>query len=53
MQELVTVQDEQLEGFEEAILTLKNKEKQLLEDVTNKQVFIYKILFDFIIPFEK
>lgn len=38
LQELVTVQDEQLEGFEEAILTLKNKEKQLLEDIKTKQV---------------
>lgn len=41
LQELVTVQDEQLDGFEEAILTLKNKEKQLLESIKNKEVCIY------------
>ncbi|KAE9542770.1 hypothetical protein AGLY_002681 [Aphis glycines] len=43
LQELVTVQDEQLEGFEETILTFKNKEKQFLEDIKTKQNEIDKI----------
>lgn len=37
---ILTVQDEQLEGFEEIIQTLKIKEKQLLEEIKTKQVFI-------------
>jgi len=40
LQELVTVQDEQLESFEETVLTFKNKEKQFLEDIKTKQVFM-------------
>jgi len=40
LQELVTVQDEQLESFEETVLTFKNKEKQFLEDIQTKQVYI-------------
>ncbi|KAF0705938.1 citron Rho-interacting kinase-like, partial [Aphis craccivora] len=43
LQELVTVQNEQLEGFEETILTFKNKEKQFLEDIITKQNEIEKI----------
>jgi len=42
LKEVVTTQDKQLEGFEEVILTLKNKEKQHLENINVKQV--YKIL---------
>lgn len=40
LKELVTVQDEQLQSFEETILTFKNKEKQFLEDIKTKQVYI-------------
>ncbi|MBO8695517.1 hypothetical protein INO35_14175, partial [Staphylococcus aureus] len=41
--ELVTVQDEQLDSFEETILTFKNKEKQFLEDIKTKQNEIEKV----------
>lgn len=43
LKEIVTAQDKQLEGFEEVILTLKNNEKQSLENINVKQV--YQILF--------
>jgi len=39
LKEIVTAQDKQLEGFEEVILTFKNKEKQSLENINVKQVY--------------
>lgn len=48
MQELITVQDEQLESFEETIQTLKVKETQKLESIKTKQV-IFLLYFVFLV----
>lgn len=48
LQEVITVQDEQLDGFGEANLILKNKEKNLLEDIKTKQVPILFCLFYYV-----
>ncbi|XP_050538665.1 citron Rho-interacting kinase-like [Daktulosphaira vitifoliae] len=46
LQELVTVQDEQLEGFEEVVQSMKIKEKHLLEEIQTKKDEIEKIRND-------